>query len=102
MSGAIHPFLQYSFMAWFSVKAQGQLYLYIYLKELSVSYTYKIKCVSLSYDDRTRNLNLLITILRCRHALKAVIIQDFRLLHSRRKITDGNEVYRGIKRKAIP
>jgi hypothetical protein len=30
MSGAIPLFLQYAFMAWCSVKAQGQLYLYIY------------------------------------------------------------------------
>jgi hypothetical protein len=30
MSGAIHPLSQYAFMAWCSVKAQGQLYLYIY------------------------------------------------------------------------
>jgi hypothetical protein len=28
MSGAIPPLLQYAFMAWSSVKAQGQLYLY--------------------------------------------------------------------------
>jgi hypothetical protein len=28
MSGAIHPLPQYAFMAWCSVKAQGQLYLY--------------------------------------------------------------------------
>jgi hypothetical protein len=27
MSGAIHPFPQYAFMAWCSVKAQRQLYL---------------------------------------------------------------------------
>jgi len=27
MSGAISPFSQYAFMAWCSVKAQGQLYL---------------------------------------------------------------------------
>jgi hypothetical protein len=31
MSGAIPPLLQYVFMAWCSVKAQGQLYLYLYL-----------------------------------------------------------------------
>jgi hypothetical protein len=30
MSGAIPPLLQYAFMAWCSVKAQGQLYLYLY------------------------------------------------------------------------
>jgi hypothetical protein len=29
MSGAITPPLQYAFMAWCSVKAQGQLYLYL-------------------------------------------------------------------------
>jgi hypothetical protein len=28
MSGAIHPLPQYAFMAWYSVKAQGQIYLY--------------------------------------------------------------------------
>jgi len=26
MRGALHPLLQYAFMAWCSVKAQGQLY----------------------------------------------------------------------------
>jgi hypothetical protein len=31
MSGAIPPLPQYAFMAWCSVKAQGQLYLYLYL-----------------------------------------------------------------------
>jgi hypothetical protein len=30
--GAIPPFPQYAFMAWCSVKAQGQLYLYLYFK----------------------------------------------------------------------
>jgi hypothetical protein len=30
MSGAISPLPQYAFMAWCSVKAQGQLYLYHY------------------------------------------------------------------------
>jgi len=30
MSGAIHPFPQYAFMAWCLVKAQGQLYLYLH------------------------------------------------------------------------
>jgi hypothetical protein len=30
MSGAVPPLLQYAFMAWFSLKAQGQLYLYLY------------------------------------------------------------------------
>jgi hypothetical protein len=29
MSGAIPPLPQYAFMAWCSVKAQGQLYLYL-------------------------------------------------------------------------
>jgi hypothetical protein len=31
MGGAIHPFPQYAFMAWYSAKktAKGQLYLYI-------------------------------------------------------------------------
>jgi len=29
MSGALPPLLQYAFMAWYSVKAQG-LYLYLY------------------------------------------------------------------------
>jgi len=31
MSGGVTPLLQYAFMAWCSVKAQGQLYLYLYL-----------------------------------------------------------------------
>jgi hypothetical protein len=31
MSGAILPFPQYAFMAWCSVKAQGQLYVYLSL-----------------------------------------------------------------------
>jgi hypothetical protein len=30
MSGAIHPLLQYAFMAWCLVKAQGQLYLFTF------------------------------------------------------------------------
>jgi hypothetical protein len=30
MRGAVHPLPQYAFMAWCSVKAQGQLYLYLY------------------------------------------------------------------------
>jgi len=29
MSGSMPPLLQYAFMAWCSVKAQGQLYLYL-------------------------------------------------------------------------
>jgi len=32
MSGAIPPLLQYAFMAWCSVKAQGEIYLFFYLK----------------------------------------------------------------------
>jgi hypothetical protein len=31
MSGAISPLPQYAFMAWYLVKAQGQLCLYLYL-----------------------------------------------------------------------
>jgi hypothetical protein len=31
MCGSIPPFLQYAFIAWCSVKAQGQLYLYFFL-----------------------------------------------------------------------
>jgi len=31
MSGAIPPLPQYAFMAWYSIKAQRQLYLYLYL-----------------------------------------------------------------------
>jgi hypothetical protein len=31
MREAIPPLLQYAFMAWCSVKAQGQIYLYLYL-----------------------------------------------------------------------
>jgi len=31
MHGAISPLPQYAFMAWYSVKAQGQLYLYLSL-----------------------------------------------------------------------
>jgi len=31
MGGAITPLSQYAFMAWCSVKAQGELYLYLYL-----------------------------------------------------------------------
>jgi hypothetical protein len=45
MSGAIHPFPQYAFMAWCSVKAQGQLYLYLYSNYRRISLlptTYKI------------------------------------------------------------
>jgi hypothetical protein len=32
MSEAIPPLPQYAFMAWCSVKAQGQLYLHLYLQ----------------------------------------------------------------------
>jgi hypothetical protein len=32
MHGAIPPILQYAFMAWWSLKAQGKLYLYLYLQ----------------------------------------------------------------------
>jgi hypothetical protein len=32
MSGAIHPLPQYAFMAWYLVKAQGQIYLYLMYK----------------------------------------------------------------------
>jgi hypothetical protein len=35
MSGAIPPLPQYAFMAWCSVKAQGQLYLLYIMKELT-------------------------------------------------------------------
>jgi hypothetical protein len=34
MSGAIPPFPQYAFMAWCSVKAQGQLYMSKELKRI--------------------------------------------------------------------
>jgi len=37
MSGAIYPLLQYSFMAWLSVKAQGQLYLYLTVSKAVVT-----------------------------------------------------------------
>jgi hypothetical protein len=36
MCGAIPSLPQYAFMAWYSVKAQGQLYIYLYLN-ISVS-----------------------------------------------------------------
>jgi hypothetical protein len=35
MSGAIPPLPQYAFMAWCSVKIQGQLYLYL-IKEIGI------------------------------------------------------------------
>jgi hypothetical protein len=35
MSGAIPPLPQYGFMAWCSVKAQGQIYFYLYVLILS-------------------------------------------------------------------
>jgi len=34
MSGTIPSFPQYAFMAWCSVKAQGQLYIYLYLSSI--------------------------------------------------------------------
>jgi hypothetical protein len=37
MLGAIPPLPLYAFMAWCSVKAQGQLYLYFYAMEYSPS-----------------------------------------------------------------
>jgi hypothetical protein len=36
MGGATPPLPQYAFVAWCSVKAQGQLYLYLYLLDLDV------------------------------------------------------------------
>jgi hypothetical protein len=39
MSGAILPLPQYAFMAWCSVKAQGQLYLY--LSDMRISSGFK-------------------------------------------------------------
>jgi hypothetical protein len=44
MSGTIPPLPQYAFMAWCSVKAQGQLYLYLSLatgKLMDISGKYK-------------------------------------------------------------
>jgi hypothetical protein len=38
MFGAIPSFPQYTFMAWCSVKAQGQLYFYLYLSLMSLSW----------------------------------------------------------------
>jgi hypothetical protein len=38
MSGAIVPLPQYAFMAWCSVKAQGQLYLYLCFILVPLSY----------------------------------------------------------------
>jgi hypothetical protein len=38
MSGAIHPLPQYAFIAWCSVKAQGQLYLYFYMGQVESMY----------------------------------------------------------------
>jgi hypothetical protein len=37
MSGAMPPLPQYAFMAWCSVKTQGQLYLYLYYHRISFS-----------------------------------------------------------------
>jgi hypothetical protein len=41
MSGAIPPFLQYAFMAWCSVKAQGQLYFLLALIDVSIQHRRK-------------------------------------------------------------
>jgi hypothetical protein len=37
MRGAVPPLHQYAFMAWCSVKAQGQLYLYLHNLNLRIS-----------------------------------------------------------------
>jgi hypothetical protein len=42
MSGAIIPLPQYAFMAWCSVKEQGQLYLYLTFERFEV-FTAKIQ-----------------------------------------------------------
>jgi hypothetical protein len=47
MSGAIPPLLQYAFMAWCSVKAQGQIYLYLYRIQESMN---KLLCY-IATDD---------------------------------------------------
>jgi hypothetical protein len=39
MSGDIPPLPQYAFMAWWSVKAQGQLYLYPFTLYLAIENT---------------------------------------------------------------
>jgi hypothetical protein len=48
MSGAIPPLPQYAFMAWCSVKAQGQLYLYLLpdciFQQMSLTERKKNKC----------------------------------------------------------
>jgi hypothetical protein len=41
MSGAIPPLPQYPFMAWCSVKAQGQLYLYLYVQCITYYVLYR-------------------------------------------------------------
>jgi hypothetical protein len=38
MSGAIPPLPHYAFMAWCSVKAQGQFFLYLCLRSLNINY----------------------------------------------------------------
>jgi len=42
MSGAIPPLPQYTYMAWCSAKAQGQLYLYLYLGTVTVDLYYEV------------------------------------------------------------
>jgi hypothetical protein len=46
MRGAIPPLPQYAFMAWYSVKEEGQFYLYLYIKETSqwMSYVTSAEC----------------------------------------------------------
>jgi hypothetical protein len=39
MSVTVSPLPQYAFMAWCSVKAQGQLYLYLYLDPETLGHT---------------------------------------------------------------
>jgi hypothetical protein len=50
MSGAIPPLPQYAFMAWRSLKAQGQLYLYIFSSNILVYYI-NINIVGYSCED---------------------------------------------------
>jgi hypothetical protein len=45
MSGVIPPLPQYAFMAWCSVKAQGQLYLYLYMNVNTVKSTKNRTCI---------------------------------------------------------
>jgi hypothetical protein len=60
MSGAISPLPQYAFMAWCSVKAQGQLYLLPYLyRQLPFIKNYPFKVIltfikTQSFDDEHR------------------------------------------------